>query len=198
MESLENVQEVIHSEVNEFGQRVLSIIDEYETLLGLKHPENPKLESGETMETKIERSKVIFIEKVKTGSFGENHLKSMERDFSLLNLRVAHLVLDLKARREVVLVPSKRNYLYTGKVALLDTFEQLVEYENLADEIAVHELIKKLTEIATKADNNCENILEFKIVNILIMFLTLFTTDRQTISFLAQLVLTQEDIAFGS
>lgn len=195
---MENVQEVIHSEVNEFGQRVLSIIDEYETLLGLKHPENPKLESGETMETKIERSKVIFIEKVKTGSFGENHLKSMERDFSLLNLRVAHLVLDLKARREVVLVPSKRNYLYTGKVALLDTFEQLVEYENLADEIAVHELIKKLTEIATKADNNCENILEFKIVNILIMFLTLFTTDRQTISFLAQLVLTQEDIAFGS
>lgn len=195
--SLENREDIRHVEMNEYSQRIHSMVDEYETLLWFRHPENPRLRQGQTMADKVEKSKDIFIEKVSSGEFHEGAMRSMEREFNLLNLRLAYLILDLRARKEVVLVPSKRGYLYLGKPLLVGTLENLINYENLEDEGTSNNLLKLLTDISEKAGEDCESILEFRIVNILIMFLTLFTADKQTISFLSQLLLTQEHIAYG-
>ena len=196
-----NVQEGVNviNEVNGDGDRLLAIIDEFERNLWLKHPENPRISQGQTMLNKADRAVNIFVNWAKDGGFTEGVMVQMVKEFNVLALRLSSLILDLNGKGKIVIVPSKRNYLYAGKSILLGTLKELSSYSNIENKMKSDELLGILRSyVAGKADDSCQDILEFRLINVLIVFLTLFIDDRQTISFISQLFLNQEQLILNN
>ena len=170
-----------------------SIVSEYEKLLFLNHPENPPLKAGETMIRKVNRALELFIKYADTISEDTSLLK-MSEELNLQTLRLANLCLHLKASKEVMLLPAKRNYLYCGK-PLIDILGELQFYRTLDG--PVDEIINILKYASEQAGEDCQDLLEFRIINILIISLQLLIEDKKTICFLAQLLVSQDKLSKG-
>lgn len=192
----ENFEE-IKKDASNGGLRLISIIEEYERILMLNCAENPIMDSDGHMIDKVNKATRLFVEKFEDKQYLNSELVNLINQFSVLGLRLGNLILDLIGKREVVLLPSKRNYLYMSKAILMGTLENMVEHKKIADPNISSEALKVFTTIAEKADSNSQVVLEFRIINILIIFLTIFIDDRQTISFLSYLMKTQEEISIG-
>lgn len=178
------------------GYTLVTAIREYEGLLGLRHPENPPLKEGQTMAHKVEIATDLFMDKATRGEIDGAYLSKMSRELNMLTWRLASISFNLTSYGEIVLLPSKRNYLYAGEDTLMGILEDLIPYKNLSDPNITNRALKTLIEqVAKKADKSCEGLMEFRIINILIVSLRVFIEDRQTISFLAQLMVRQEEQA---
>lgn len=190
--------EEIKENASENGRRLISIIDEYERLLGLTYISNPLVTMTENMITRTALSTKYFINKFGGSEYNNPEMVKLINSLTLLALRLSNLILDLIGNDEVILLPSKRNYLYIGKPVLLKIFEDLTLYKKLADPTTINTALGHLRESASHTDADCQFILEFRLLNILIMFLTIFPNDKQTISFISLLMSTQEKISMGN
>lgn len=185
------------SELSASAYALLGIVREYERLTCLLHPENPVMYEGENMLNKVNVAMRIFQERATNGEINQKSLIDLGTDLTVSTLRLSNLVLHLNAQREIVLLPSRRRFLGIGGTELRLTLENLVEYNRISDNIISEQCMESLRSISGKADRSCEGLMEFRIVNILIILLTLLPDDKQSISYLSQLMLSQWDLSVG-
>jgi hypothetical protein len=179
------------------GLKLIYIVDEYERLMKLRGKDNPPLKPGQKMIEKVELAKLHFIEEVKTNKFGENQMEDLVKGSTMLSPWLAQLTLELIGKDEIVLVPAKRNYMYIGQLRLINLLDNLVKHDKISNLTSSGQCLKELVDIASKADYDCQLILEFRLINILIMFLGIFTDAKESISFIAYLMKTQQEISMG-
>lgn len=185
--------------LNLFQDSFPSIIREYEMYLGLNptgmnNNEYIMLEENELPIDRVKLGEKHLSELFKNDNLTYDDISQIQQALAYLSLRTSYTLLYSRSTVTPILLPSKDNYYGLGRAKFREVFGAMVSLNNLKNKVQQNSFIKFLEGITESYFYEGKPLsIEIRIINIMIMLLKV-VNNTVSVSFLAQLLLQQDDL----
>lgn len=146
-----------------------------------------------TLADKLNFTMDILVSKVERSNDQDKLVTQITKDLNFASMNLAYLVLSAETKESIVLIPSMDDYMTMGETLFNDTMEHL-SGRSIYNQANSEEMAQRIINVLDKVSIEKEDKIEYKLLTILSILISLFNMDRENINFIAKLYLSQDSM----